>query len=175
MVPDCIHVPTLYLLRHGEPAVTGVLLGQSDPPLSEGGRAQMAAIRLSVEVVYSSPLRRALDSARLLEVPLIVLPELAEIGLGEWDGRTWRDIEDSWPELAKRKAGDWTAVTPPGGEDWKHFTRRIDRALEEIRRGRFPAAVVAHVAVNAWFAHRISGATPLTFHQQYGQVNEYEL
>jgi broad specificity phosphatase PhoE len=168
-------VPTLYVVRHGEPTLKGVLLGSSDPPLSEAGRAQMSAISLSVRAVYTSPLRRARESAELLESSVIVLPDLAEVGLGEWDGRTWAEIEASYPELAGRKLADWPAVTPPGGEEWTSFTFRIDRALDAIRRGPFPAAVVAHLAVNAWIVHRIAGAKPLSFQQEYGQVDEYEL
>jgi len=155
--------------------VTGVLLGQSDPPLSNAGRAQMSAIRLPAVVVWTSPLRRARDSAELLGAPVVVLPDLAEIGMGEWDGRSWAEIEASFPVLAKRKAADWTAVTPPGGEDWQQFTQRVDRAFERIRQGPFPAAVVGHVAVNAWIVHRVSAAAPMSFHQEYGQVDAYEL
>ena len=170
-----IHVPTLYVVRHGEPALKGVLLGRLDPSLSETGRLQMLAIKLTVAVVYTSPLRRARQSAELLGAPILVLPELAEIDAGDWDGRTWAEIEASDPELAKRKVADWTGVTPPGGEEWHDFTRRVDVALELIRQGRFPAAVVGHLAVNAWIMHRIQGGPPLSFEQHYGQVDQYEL
>jgi broad specificity phosphatase PhoE len=175
MVSGGVYVPTLYVIRHGEPAVKGVLLGQSDPPLSTAGRLQMQALGLPVMVVYSSPLCRARQSAELLRAPVIVLDDLREIGLGAWDGHTWAEIEVSYPDLARRKAADWTGVTPPGGEQWRHFTRRVDRALDMIRSGAFPAAVVAHVAVNSWLAHRLTGATPLNFHQEYGQADAYEL
>jgi broad specificity phosphatase PhoE len=174
-VPDRIHVPTLYLVRHGEPALKGVLLGRSDPPLSEAGRAQMAAIRLDAAVIYCSPLRRALESAELIGGEIVVLPDLAEIGLGDWDGKSWAEIEAKDPELAARKLQDWTGVTPPGGETWDEFTERIDRTLEIVRRGPFPAAIVAHVAVNACIAHRVSEAAALSFRQEYGQLDAYNL
>jgi broad specificity phosphatase PhoE len=175
MVSGGSRVPALYLIRHGEPAVAGVLLGQTDPPLSPRGREQMAAVRIDAAVVYASPLRRARESAELLGQAVVILPELAEIGLGEWDGLSWSEIETRDPELASRKLADWTGVTPPGGETWSDFTRRVDSALEVVRRGLFPAAVVAHVAVNAWIAHRVGRAATLAFQQEYAQVDRYEL
>jgi probable phosphoglycerate mutase len=135
----------------------------------------MEALRIPAAVVYTSPLRRARESAEILGLPVIVLPELAEIDLGEWDGRTWADIESADPELAQQKLADWTGITPPHGEAWQDFTRRIDRALDTIRAGPFPVVVVAHVGVNAWIAHRVAGAAPLTFLQDYAQVDRYEI
>lgn len=175
MVPGDLHLPALYLIRHGEPSITGVLLGHKDPPLSESGRLQMRSLHVSADVYYTSPLCRARESADLCGTPIVVLPELAEITLGEWDGRSWSEIETAYPSIARQKAADWTGVTPPGGETWEHFTERVDHALDVIRRGPLPAAVVAHVGVNAWIAHRIAGVDPLTFQQEYGQIHEYEL
>jgi probable phosphoglycerate mutase len=152
----------------------GVLLGRTDPPLSETGRAQMTAVRLDVARIYASPLRRARESAELLGGPVVVLDDLAEIGLGAWDGRTWADIEAAEPEMAARKLLDWTGVTPPGGEVWRDFEQRIDRALGIVRQGAFPAAIVAHVAVNACIAHRICRAPALSFHQEYAQADAFE-
>jgi alpha-ribazole phosphatase len=169
----------LLLVRHAEPELTGVLLGRLDPPLSEAGvreaHAQLAG--LEVRIVYSSPLRRALETAQMIDcgAPLQVLEELAEIGLGEWDGLRWRDIERRDPDLARRKLDDWFRVSPPGGEPWPAFARRAARALDRIRAGPFPAAVVAHLAVNALLAHLVTGLDPATFKQEYCQTQTYDL
>ena len=213
----------LFLVRHAEPEVTGVLLGRSDPPLSEGGRAAAAELRLSVEIVYSSPLRRALETAEALalreksrtggtEVPrrlkpaprgadfslrrasarpggvgvfngvsasgwgqVQILHELAEISYGEWDGKPWSAIENLHPTLAAAKQRDWASVTPPGGEAWAAFAARVEGAWELIRRGPFPAAIVAHAAVNAELARLIAGGDPFQFEQPYCGVLEYEI
>ena len=171
-------MPRLYLVRHAEPQATGLLLGWADPPLSPAGREQarreLAALRASV--IYSSPLRRALETAQCIPGSLTVkvLQELKEISYGSWDGRSWAAIEAEAGEWAGRKTQDWVAMTPPGGESWPSFCQRIGRALRRIRDGPFPAVVVAHAAVNAELAHQIAGVNPLEFVQHYCGVFEYD-
>ena len=166
----------LYLVRHAAPELTGLLLGRCDPPLSEAGRRQAASIALpDAAVIYTSELRRARDTALAIgTAPVIVDPDLNEISYGEWDGRAWSDIEQMYPEQAKAKLARWTAVTPPGGEEWTEFERRISTALTRIRTGSFPTAVVAHVTVNAQIAHCLSGSDPSRFTQEYGEVLIYD-
>ena len=168
-------MPTLYVVRHGEPALRGVMLGRTDPPLSEAGRAQMRGIALPVHVVFTSPLRRAVESAELMAkgAEVVILSDLAEIGFGEWDGKSWSEIEAMDPELAGRKLENWLSVAPPGGEPWPEFQQRVDSALEvALMRGE-DAAIVGHIAVNACIASIIAGVDPLGFRQEYGQVYDY--
>lgn len=169
----------LYLIRHARPATEGVLLGHSDPPLSDQGRcdAQRALGHLAVERVYSSPLRRSTETAAFLPSRglLTVLDDLAEISLGAWDGKTWAEVERADPLLANRKSRDWFGVTPPGGERWEAFTDRVLKALDLVRNGPAPAAVVAHWAVNAVVASCLRGAPVAQFQQQYCEVIELEL
>jgi broad specificity phosphatase PhoE len=144
-------MPGLFVVRHCEPARTGVLLGQCDPPLSEAGRAQAAALRFpELAMVYSSPLRRALETAHAIAhgAPVEIVDDLREITYGAWDGRAWAEIEGEDPELAARKLRDWRGVTPPGGETWREFSTRVRGAFDRIRAGPRPAAIVAHAAVN---------------------------
>jgi probable phosphoglycerate mutase len=167
----------LYLVRHAEPDGAGLLLGRTDPPLSDAGRrhALAALAGLQVAVVYSSPLRRAMETARAIAAPLVVFEELAEISLGEWDGLSWSEIETRYSELARRKLRHWLKVTPPEGEDWRCFEARVRRALDRIRGGDFPAAVVSHVAVNSVITSQLAGVDPARFRQEHCQVLEYEL
>lgn len=168
----------LYLVRHAEPEITGVLLGRLDPGLTEAGRerARNGLSGLSVAVAYSSPLRRARETADIIPAQeRIVLDDLAELGLGEWDGLAWDQIERTYPELARRKLADWLGVTPPGGEPWGALEIRIGRALQRIASGPFPAAVVGHVAVNAEIARRLAGVDPVSFNQAYCEISEYEV
>jgi broad specificity phosphatase PhoE len=166
-VGDSSNHARIYLVRHAEPEITGVLLGQCDPPLSDAGRVQAASILEGIEVaiVYASPLRRALETARILArgVPVEVIDDLREITYGAWDGQAWAQIEAADPDLARRKLRNWRDVTPPGGEPWEDFVARVKRAFDAIREGSRPAAIVAHAGVN-----EILGATG----QDYGDVHE---
>jgi broad specificity phosphatase PhoE len=165
---------TLYLIRHARPAIEGVLLGQSDPPLSEQGRdaARRALGSLEIKRVYSSPLRRAMETAAFLRsaAGVTVLDDLAEISLGAWDGKSWEEVERADRRLANRKSEDWFGVTPPGGESWEAFTNRVVKALELVRSGPLPAAIVAHWAVNSVIAAELLGAPPARFQQACCEV-----
>ncbi len=165
----------LYLIRHEEPEQRGVFLGRGDPPLSERGREDAAKLaEISAAAVYSSPLRRALETAAAIDAPLLILPELAEMDFGEWEGRTWQEIERGWPELAALKLADWLGTPAPAGETWAALAGRVNRALERILAGPMPAAVVAHLTVNAAIAAKLTGADPKEFQQDYGQIIVYD-
>jgi alpha-ribazole phosphatase len=179
LLPADFRMATLYLIRHALPAVAGVLLGQSDPPLSDCGRedAHTGLSTLTVQRIYSSPLRRATETAAFLRSPfaVTVLDGLAEISLGAWDGKSWEEVQHSDPALASRKSEDWFGVTPPGGESWTAFTGRVVSALDVIRSGPMPAAVVAHMAVNSVIAAAILGSSPGQFQQSYCEVIELDV
>ena len=160
-------MPHLYVVRHAEPAALGVLLGQCDPALSEPGGRQAAEIlkEIRLAVVYSSPLRRARETAEALArgARIEIVEDLREITYGDWDGRTWAEIEARDPVMARRKMAHWRGVTPAGGESWDEFSSRVMRAFEQIKLGPRPAAVVAHAAVNQVIAGLEMG---------YGEVRE---
>ncbi len=165
-------MPELFVVRHAEPELRGVMLGRTDPPLTPNGlrQAQASLGSLCCAVVYSSPLQRARQTAAVIPAPLVVLDDLAEISYGAWEGLTWAEIEARWPELVRRKQQDWFSVTPPGGESWPQVSVRAARALEHIRGGPFPAAVVAHFGWNAEFLRLAAGRDPITFSQSYCEV-----
>src|SRR5204862_467398 len=81
-----------------------------------------------------------------------------------------REIEDRWPGAAVRKIEDWLGVAPPGGESWADFSARLKTALVQVLAGPMPAAIVAHMVVNAALAEWLTGADPRSFRQQYGEI-----
>jgi broad specificity phosphatase PhoE len=167
-------MPTLYVIRHAQPAITGVLTGQSDPSLSSEGRAQASRIRIGECAVYSSPLLRARETALMLKSEAIVVPDLAEISYGEWDGLSWGEIEKRWPQLAQEKLSDWQGVVPPGGESWPKFSERVLGALQDILGRMAPAAIVAHQAVNAIVARHFDKSDVNKYSQEYCEIKQYE-
>ena len=167
---------SLYLIRHAEPEITGVLLGQLDPPLSAAGREQAAALAvIQVEAAWTSPLLRARQTAALIGTRnLREIPDLREIDHGQWTGKTWAEIETVWPDLAARKSSDWLGITAPGGETWAGFLQRVGTAWTTIRQGPAPAAVIGHQGVNAALMFLIASRNPLGFRQEYGEVIQVE-
>ena len=150
---------TLLLARHGEAERTGVLLGQTNPPLSERGLEQARTLAsdwtdLGVERLIASKLQRSQDTAKVVGYKLLLEIEvdyrLNELSYGLWDGKPWADIEDSYPETAKRKLQDWWGVTPEGGEAAFDFYARVEAAWRSlIAAPESTIAVVGHTAVNS--------------------------
>lgn len=151
----------LILVRHGETAMTvqGRYSGRGDVPLSEQGEAQamaaagrVAGISRDVTAVVSSPLSRCTRTAELIaaelgNVTVTVMPELIECDFGDWEGLTFAEVRERWPEELDRWL-DSTAVAPPGGESFKTVAKRVRGALATLQAA-YPSGtvvVVSHVS-----------------------------
>lgn len=123
----------LVLVRHGEATANaqGLLLGRSDVPLTDKGRLQAAALRAHLGPVVrlvSSPLRRAVDTARALGAGAPVLDDRwIELDYGEHEGAAVLDAPELWQH--------WRAdpsYRPPGGESLDDVGARVRAACEEL-------------------------------------------
>ena len=143
----------LYCVRHGETVFNsgGRIQGQLDTPLSELGQRQCLAITAAfrnqpIEAVYSSPLERALYSARrvaaALGLDVRTDPRLMEIHAGIFQGLTWDEIAVKHPEEARR----WKSQDPdfriPGGETRRELMQRAREAFLDIHRTEMQQAIV---------------------------------
>ncbi|CAN5285303.1 alpha-ribazole phosphatase [soil metagenome] len=165
----------LYMIRHGqtESNVAGLLHGATDVPLNPYGlrQAEQVALRIQemtdLNVMYSSPLQRALQTAqaisRLIELPLHLHPGLAEINFGLVEGSTFAQLAESHPELHQRMLDqDEMDLGWPGGESRREFGLRIEAALDEIinaHRGK-RLIVVAHGGVIGRATSMLLGNNP---------------
>jgi probable phosphoglycerate mutase len=144
------------LIRHGRSA--DVVPGSpesADPGLHEVGTAQAAALDVAladrrIDAVYSSHLRRAVDTAMPLAarrgLSVSVRPELEEVRLGDWaNGEFRRRAAVADPEwVAWSRTGRWDGI--PGGEGDAAFRARTTAAVRAIvadHAGQV-VAVVAH-------------------------------
>lgn len=146
----------LILIRHGETEwnVIGRYQGQADPPLNANGRLQAYAlaeklIDSGLEVLYSSPLKRAAQTAEILaqqlSIPVKFDRRFFEIHQGDWQTRLRSEIEEMYPELfANWETRPWD-VTPPGGEHLSMVQKRVDAALQDILH-QYPDGCVGLVA-----------------------------
>ena len=172
----------LVLVRHGETDGDSSIRyhGITDVQLSALGRRQIGAVRTALSgrfatppaLVFASPLRRALESARLLadgarEVTSV--EEFREIHFGLFEGLTADEIRDRYPDeyrrwLRERGAPDFTF---PAGENRRDFTARVERGLERtLHLSDRDAALggwillVAHRGVIRTIVSRLTGAEP---------------
>ena len=125
----------LHLMRHGEPALAGRLLGSTDcEVLPDGVRAcRSAAAGLAIRQVVASNLRRSAGCAVAVatdhEVPLRLDGRWRELDFGHWDGRSPDEVD------ATALRGFWDdpdGAPPPGGERWSTLLQRVAQALEEV-------------------------------------------
>lgn len=151
----------VYLIRHALPDFPEgerMCLGRTDLPLGPVGRAQAAAMAKAlppVTRVYSSPLRRAVETARAIAEP-VVLEDLQELSAGEWDGLTFRQIKARYPGLYTARGTDQTLPLPGGEPDEEglaRFLRAMARAAEDAPGD---LAVVAHGGVIRLFLNHLS-------------------
>ena len=131
----------LLLVRHGETDWNRDrrFQGHADPPLNEMGREQAHALAAElagerIELVYTSDLCRARETAEIVAASLgadvVALRDLREIDVGEWEGLTWPEIEERYPEGARawhEQGFGWEA-----GETYDELGERVVAALRRI-------------------------------------------
>jgi probable phosphoglycerate mutase len=126
----------LILVRHGESSANaqGLLVGRTDAELTAKGRAQAASVRqllgAPVHALRTSPLRRARDTATLLDlgVPVEVDARWIEVDYGEYECQPLRDVPaDVWREW--RRSPDFR---PAGGETLAEVDARVTVACDEL-------------------------------------------
>jgi broad specificity phosphatase PhoE len=153
----------LHLVRHGRTAGNTVrYVGWGDEPLDDVGRDQARALaeRLAAEpidVVYSSPLSRALDTARPIAeahgAPLHVRDELKEIDYGEY-----QDILKAERKLKLKR--NHRVERMPGGESLRDVFDRVAVVRAELEaelRASRDVAVVAHFWSLRMLAGQVDG------------------
>jgi broad specificity phosphatase PhoE len=127
---------TIVLVRHGETDWNreSRFQGHADTPLNDAGRRQARDLadvlaEERFDVVYTSPLRRASETASIvaghLGVELRELEALREIDVGDWEGLTIHEVRERFPE-EERVA--WHAGWP-NGETHEELSARVVPAL----------------------------------------------
>jgi 2,3-bisphosphoglycerate-dependent phosphoglycerate mutase len=145
----------IYLLRHGETNwnIVRRLQGSVNTPLNENGIRQAESWRpyfdrMQFDGIYSSALDRALHTAVLATGrPACIIEGFNERGFGEWEGRTWPELESTVSEFDIRWSDN--SFHPPGGESRLQLFDRVQSALQEItlqHNLRDEVLIVAHGA-----------------------------
>lgn len=150
----------LFVLRHGRTAWNAEtrIQGQLDAPLDALGRWQAERLGAAVAdalagepiaAIYSSDLQRALHTAQPLATrtgaPVLPDVRLRERGFGSFEGRTYAEIEATWPEAAQRWRQRDVDFQPGGGEALTPFYARCVSAVCELA-ARHPGQTIAIVA-----------------------------
>ena len=148
----------LILARHGQTEVNrlGNIQGRGSAPLNETGRNQAAKLALALRgdapfTLYSSPLRRALETAQAVAklTGFEIVPDdgLTEMDVGEFEGLSGPQLRERFPEVMRVWDQDAARAVMPGGES---LTDVRDRAWHTVERlaHRHPSDKVVAVTHN---------------------------
>lgn len=134
---------TVFLVRHGESAwhADNRYTGRTDVPLTGHGRQQAKllarwAVRTGLDALWTSPLRRALDTAAPVAEATGLRPRidqrLVELDFGTGEGLTAAEMSERFPDARRAFDADPVANHLPGGEDPEHAVRRAARCLADV-------------------------------------------
>jgi len=150
----------LLIIRHGRTEWNRVerLRGRADISLDEVGRkqAEAAARRVAewqLNTVYSSPLRRAMETAQTLAQPsgleVKKLSEIIDIDYGQWQGLSLEEAAARDGELYKKWLHSPHQVKFPGGESLAEVRDRVVSALERLtaEHNKQTISLVSHKVV----------------------------
>ncbi|WP_053982361.1 histidine phosphatase family protein [Niameybacter massiliensis] len=135
---------TIYLTRHGQTEwnIEKRLQGRGNSPLTQEGIQKAEELKerlkdLNIDVIYSSPIERALHTAHILKgdksVEVITCDGLMEMGFGEYEGRKTEEITKENPEWNINLIMEGhTTMSAPGGENLEEVRDRVRQAMDEI-------------------------------------------
>lgn len=133
------------LIRHGETIWNRQrkYQGQSDVPLTDEGRLQARTLseRLKnekIDVIYASDLCRTMETAEILAKyhgrKVVPAPLMRELSFGIWEGMTYDEIIQKWPQEYKKWQADPYNKKPPDGETLSELCERVSKFLMETAK-----------------------------------------
>lgn len=144
----------LILIRHGETKLNKAMVfqGSTDVSLNEKGLNQAEAVKdklksFKITKVYSSPLNRAYETARIIfEDNIELIQDFSEVDFGLFEGLSHGEINEKYPSELNEFYKDYRGFTFPKGESYKEFYSRVKKSLELIIKNpnEDNVAIVAH-------------------------------
>jgi broad specificity phosphatase PhoE len=134
----------IFLVRHGETHwnLTHRFQGRTNVPLNQEGKNQARALALTLKeepllAIYSSPLVRAVETARFIKefhpsAPFFEEEGLTEMDLGEFDGMEAVDWSAHYPDFLKAWRSTPGRLKMPGGESLQEVQVRAIETLKRI-------------------------------------------
>jgi len=133
----------LFLLRHGqtESNAKGIYQGSMDTELTEEGIRQAKLAKdyfssVTFSNIYSSPKKRALDTARIIVegtgLKIKIRKDLEEMNFGKWEGLKFNEINARYKNDYQNWLSDPFNNPPPGGESFGELTVRASEEIDRI-------------------------------------------
>lgn len=142
-------IQRLTLISHAPTAATRAAAFPLDEGIDEKARRDASALSGDLPqflTAWTSPARRAIETAAALNVDAKIEPLLRDMDLGRWAGRTFADVEATEPEDMVRWLSD-TAASPHCGESVEALLARVANWLRTAAERQGRSVAVTHPAV----------------------------
>lgn len=176
----------IYLVRHGAtghnlvlpPRMQGRHVDESLAPQGrrEAERAAAALAAVPIAAVYTSPLKRSLETATTIAArhrfKPVAVEHLVEVDVGRWEDRAWEDIAENDAVAYRAFREDPVTHGYPGGENLAAVAARVVTAIDEIARDHAGQriVIVAHSVVNRVYLGELLGV-PFPLRRRLPQDN----
>jgi alpha-ribazole phosphatase len=174
----------IYLVRHCRPDLgdASICIGITDIPLSGEGLRQAEKLKVyffdkNIKAIYSSPLKRAKETAEIIaanKIKVEIRNNLSELNMGKWDGMTFEEIKQKYPEEYFERGKDFENYRVEGGESM-YMCRK--RALAElwniVVNSTGNIIITAHAGVNRLVLSELSGIDieeGFSLQKEYGTI-----
>ncbi|NTW71404.1 MAG: histidine phosphatase family protein [Eubacteriaceae bacterium] len=176
----------IYLIRHCKPIIPNdgsICIGVTDLPLSESGKVCAQKLKeffsqLEFNDIYSSTLSRAKETAEIIagvKQDVFYENRFNEIDMGIWDGMSFDEIKEKYPEQHEERGKDLEKYIVQGGESFSMCQKRAFLALNSIvNNTKGNIVIVSHAGINrvliSWLLERNLNNF-FSIPQPYGCIN----
>ena len=158
----------LILVRHGqtEMNVQKLYFGKLDPPLNDLGisqayQAKEKLLDIDYDIIYSSPLERAKQTAEIcnyLDKDINYNSKLEEINFGIFEGLTFKEISEKFPDEVKKMEENWKDYNYITGESPKEMFQRAISFLETLDYSKNNLIIAHWGIINCIISYFVSGS-----------------
>lgn len=180
----------IFVVRHGETNFNknGKYLGKADIPLNAVGIAQAKhlaeeASGLNIEVIYSSPLKRAIETVGFIRqknnCKIIIDNHFIERSLGVYEGLNKDEAKNKYPDLYARNITRIFNDAPPNGETINEVIKRVFIGVDEIKKQNNFSNVLISThgfvtkVINKYFNPKITNQEFFDFSLANAEIKKY--
>ena len=176
----------LYLLRHTKTSCpAGMCYGQTDVALSFSYEDEKKQIiqnlkNITFSAIYSSPLQRCHELAKSIakNKEIICDNRLMELNFGDWEGKMWKEIEQT--QEAQNWFKDYVHTPCPNGESYVNLLQRVQEFLNNLqsKNSESPIFIVTHggvIRAMHTIINSILATEAFNLKIEYGEIFKFEI
>lgn len=181
----------IFVIRHGETDFNkdSRYLGRTDKPLNAIGLCQAKKLAektsdLDIEIIYCSPLKRAVETAEYIKIKhnckILINEYFIERSIGVYEGLTKDEAKNKYPDLYARNITRIFDDAPSNGETIDEVMKRVFIGLNEIKnQNKFSNILISThgfiaKVINKYFNPQISDQEFFDFSLANAEIKTYK-